>query len=145
MSESEEALRRSILEIRILEGTGGELQARLNVLNAFSNELRVATATLEGLKGEGGGVKVLLPVGAGSYVRAVIDDPERILVGVGAGVSIEKDTNQAIENLKEQQNQLESARQTLQQQLTQVIQKISEIRSQVNDLSRKISEGTKVV
>jgi len=145
MTESEAALRRSMLELRVLEGTGGELQARLNMLNAFSNELNVASSTLEGLKGETGGITVLLPIGMGSYVRAIIDDPKKILVGVGAGVSIEKDANQAIESLKEQQNQLESAHQTIQQQLTQVIQRISEIRGQVNDLSRRISEGTKVV
>jgi prefoldin alpha subunit len=145
MSDGEEALRRSMLELRLLEGTGGELQARLNMLNAFSNELRVASATFEGLKGETGGITVLLPVGMGSYVRAVIEDPKKILVGVGAGVSIEKDADQAMGDLKEQQDQLESARRTVQQQLTQIIQRISELRGQVNDLSRRVTEGTKVV
>ncbi|UCD73351.1 MAG: prefoldin subunit alpha [Candidatus Bathyarchaeota archaeon] len=145
MSEDEEVLRRLILELRILEGRAGELQARLNVLNAFSNEVQLAQATLDGLKEEKSGIQVLLPVGGGSFVKAVIDKPEKVLVGVGAGISIEKKRTEAVESLQEQQNQLESARQSLQQQTVQVVQRISEIRAQVNDLYRKVSEGTQSV
>lgn len=145
LSEDEEVLRRLILELRILEGRAGELQARLNVLNAFSNEVQLAQATLDGLKEEKRGIEVLLPVGGGSFVKAVIDKPEKVLVGVGAGISIEKKRAEAVESLEEQQNQLESARQSLQQQTVQVVQRMSEIRAQVNDLYRKVSEGTQSV
>jgi prefoldin alpha subunit len=145
MSDDEEVLRRLILELRILEGRAGELQNRLNMLNAFSNEVQLARATLDGLKEEKSGTQVLLPVGGGSFVKAVIDEPEKVLVGVGAGVSIEKDRTKAVESLQEQQDQLESARQSLQQQAVQVVQRMSEIRAQVNDLYRRISEGTKSV
>lgn len=145
MSDDEEVLRRLILELRILEGRAGELQTRLNMLNAFSNEVQLARATLDGLKEEKSGTQVLLPVGGGSFVKAVIDDPEKVLVGVGAGVTIEKDRTKAVESLQEQQDQLESARQALQQQTVQVVQRMSEIRAQVNDLYRRISEGTQSV
>lgn len=145
MSADEESLRRSILELRMLEGSAGELQARLNVLNAFSNELRLVNATIGGLKEEKKGVAVFLPIGGGSYVAASIDNPGKVLVGVGAGVSIEKETSEAIKSLEEQQDQIESVRQSLQPQLTQVIQKMSEIRAQINDLSRRIPEGTQRV
>ena len=145
MSDDEEVLRRLILELRILEGRAGELQNRLNMLNAFSNEVQLARATLDGLKEEKSGTQVLLPVGGGSFVKAVIAEPEKVLVGVGAGVSIEKDRTKAVESLQEQQDQLESARQSLQQQAVQVVQRMSEIRAQVNDLYRRISEGTKSV
>jgi prefoldin alpha subunit len=145
LSDDEEVLRRLILELRILEGRAGELQARLNVLNAFSNEVQLAQATLDGLKEEKSGIQVLLPVGGGSFVKAVIDKPEKVLVGVGAGISIEKKRTEAVESLQEQQDQLESARQSLQQQTVQVVQRMSEIRAQVNDLYRKVSEGTQSV
>jgi len=145
MSADEEGLRRSIVELRMLEGSAGELQARLNMLNAFSNELRLANATMNGLKEEKKGAAVFLPVGGGSYVEASIDNPGKVLVGVGAGVSIEKETTEAIKSLEEQQDQIESARQSLQQQLTQVIQKMSGIRAQINDLARKTPEGTQGV
>jgi len=146
MSENdEETLRRLILELRILEGRAGEIQARLNVLNAFHNELQMADNTLEGLTGGEGDLRVLVPLGGGSYVNALIEDPEKVLVGVGAGVSIEKDRKEAIQSLKEQQNQIESARQSLQNQLAQVGQKMSETRDQVNDLYRTLSEGSQNV
>lgn len=145
VSDDQETLRRLILELRILEGSAGEIQARLNVLNAFSNELALASATLEGLREEKSGIEVLLPVGGGSYVRAKVDKPKKVLVGVGAGVSIEKDRNEAIESLQEQRNQLDSANQSLQQQAAQVLQKISATRTQINNLSRKMSEGTQGV
>jgi len=115
------------------------------MLNAFSNELRLANATMNGLKEEKKGAAVFLPVGGGSYVEASIDNPGKVLVGVGAGVSIEKETTEAIKSLEEQQDQIESARQSLQQQLTQVIQKMSGIRAQINDLARKTPEGTQGV
>jgi len=145
MSDDEELLRRSILELRILEGNAGELQARLNVLNVFSNELQVANATIDGLTEEKDGVQVYIPVGGGSYIQAVVDEPRKVLVGVGAGVAIEKETAEAIKSLQEQQSQLESARQALQQQLTQVVQKMSEIRTEINGISRKMSQGTRSV
>ncbi len=141
MAINEETLRRLIVELRLLEGTANTLQSRLNFVNAILTELNYAKMTLEGLEKEKKNVPLFVPIGGGSYIRAKLESAEKVIVGMGAGVSVERSINEAKETVGNRIAQLEKTRRTLQQQLTQIAQKIEEDRAGFQELSEKLREA----
>jgi prefoldin alpha subunit len=141
LATQEETLRRLIVELRLLEGTADVLQSRLNFVNAVLTELNQAKMTLEGLEKEKEEVPLFVPIGGGSYIRAKLESADKIIVGMGAGVSVEKSISEAKETVENRIAQLEKTRQTLQQQLTQVAQKIDEDRAKFQEVSEKLREA----
>ena len=141
MATNEETLRRLVVELRLLEGTANTLQSRLNFVNAILTELNYAKKTLEGLEKEKKNVPLFVPIGGGSYIRAKLESAEKVIVGMGAGVSVEKSTIQAKETVGSRIAQLEKTRRTLQQQLTQVAQKMEEDQAKFQELSENLREA----
>jgi prefoldin alpha subunit len=138
LATNEETLRRLVVELRLLEGTANTLQSRLNFVNAILTELNYAKMTLEGLEKEEKNVPLFVPIGGGSYIRAKLESAEKAIVGMGAGVSVEKSLSDSKETVGNRIAQLEKTRGTLQQQLTQVAQKIEEDRAKFQELGEKL-------
>ncbi|MCK5562547.1 prefoldin subunit alpha [Candidatus Bathyarchaeota archaeon] len=141
MATNEETLRQLVVELRLLEGTANTLQSRLNFVNAILTELNYAKMTLEGLEKEKKNVPLLVPIGGGSYIRAKLGSAEKVIVGMGAGVSVEKSMSEAKETVGTRISQLAKTRGSLQQQFTQVAQKIEEDRARFQELSERLGEA----
>jgi prefoldin alpha subunit len=142
LASEEETLRRMLIELRLLEGTAEELQARLNIVDSAIADSQIAGLTLDGLKNKDKDTELFIPIGAGSYIKAGTVEPDKVIVGIGAGISIEKTIEEAKNSIVSQLAELEKVRLSLQQQFVQVAQRIDETRTKINELSRKISEGT---
>ena len=94
---------------------------------------------LEGLEKEKIETSLLVPIGGGSYIKAKIESTEKIVVGIGAGVAVEKTFNEAKEILSKRIEELEKLYGRLQQQLAQISQKIQEDRAKLEEISRSIT------
>jgi len=138
VSSEEETFRRLVVELRILEGTAEALQSRISLVNAALTELRVANITLEGLEKEEKEVPLVVPIGGGSYIEATLRSADKIIVGVGAGVAIEKTIKEAKENLGNRISDLEKTRTSLEQQFTQVVDRIGSHRAQLEEITAKL-------
>ena len=112
------------MEMRTLEAIADSLNARISVASAALNELNTAKTTIEGIKSQQPGIEVLLPIGGGAFVRARLEDTSTIALGVGGGVVIEKNINEAGDDLGQRMAELERAISSLQQQLEQVLRQI---------------------
>jgi len=142
MSE-EEIVRQLAAEIRILEGSVAALQSRLDIVRAATNEVTLAHNTLDGIKKLGDGDSTLVPVGAGSYIRMKISDSKKIVMGIGAGVAMEKDVDGSVEELKERLQELGKARTAVQQQLDQTLARYQQDREALEELLRRRNSATK--
>ncbi|MBS7607673.1 MAG: prefoldin subunit alpha [Candidatus Bathyarchaeia archaeon] len=138
----EEELRRLSVEMRILEQTAEALQARINMVNAVITDLTYANMTLEGLEKQKENTELLIPIGGNSFIRARLENPDRITVGIGAGVSVEKNIQEAKEIIRKRLEDLEKSRTSLQQQLSQVIDKINEDRERFEELAVMLRKET---
>jgi len=143
VSSDEETFRRLVVELRILEGTADALQSRVSLVNAALTELVVASMTLEGLEKEKTDASLFVPIGGGSYIETKLGSEDKVVVGVGAGVTIERTIKEAKDNVSGRIAELEKTRTTLEQQLRQVIGKIQDNRAQLQELSAKLSEREK--
>ena len=90
--------------------------------------------TLEGIETEKENAELLVPIGGNSYVKAKISDTNKIIIGLGAGVSIEKNLPEAKATLKERLEDLTKTMNAAQQQFGQVADRINSGRSRLETL-----------
>lgn len=133
----EDLIRQLATEIRILEGSVGALQSRLDIIRAAVSEVTLAHNTLEGLKKLEDGESTLVPVGAGSYIRMKIADSKKLVMGIGAGAAMEKDVDSSVEELKGRLQELDKARTAVQQQLDQTVARYQQDRDALEELLRQ--------
>jgi prefoldin alpha subunit len=138
--KEEDIVRQLATEIRILEGSIGALQSRLDIVRSAINEVTLAFNTLDGLKKLQEGDSTLVPVGAGSYVRMKIADSKKLVMGIGAGAAMEKDVESSVGELKGRLEELDKGRTSIQQQLDQTISRYQQDRDALEDLLRR--QGT---
>jgi len=140
-SSDQETFRRLAVGLRILEGTAETLQARLNLVNAALTELNFARITLEGVEKEPPDASLFVPIGGGSFVKAKLESADKVIVGAGAGVSIERTMAEAKQTVQNRIGELEKTRISLQQQLVQVVDRIQEDRDKLQDLSVRLGQA----
>jgi prefoldin alpha subunit len=139
-AKEEDVLRQLATEIRILEGSAGALQSRLDIVRAAISEITLAHNTLEGLKALQKDEDTLVPIGGGSYVRMKIADSKKLVMGIGAGAAMEKDVDSSVEELKGRLQELDKARNSIQQQLEQTLARYQQDRDALEELLRQ--QGT---
>ena len=141
--KEEDVVRQIAAEIRVLEGSINLLQSRLDIVRAASNEVTLAHSTLEGLTKLQNGDSTLVPVGAGSYIRMQLQDSKKLVMGIGAGVAVEKDVESSVTELKARMEELNKARTSLQQQLDQTAARYNQDREALEDLLRRQETPTR--
>lgn len=141
-SKFEEELRRLSVEMRILEQTAETLQARMNMINAVITDLTYADVTLEGLEKQKENAELLIPIGGNSYIKARLENPDKVTVGIGAGVSVEKTLQEARDIIKKRLEDMEKSRSSLQQQFSQVVERINEDRARFEGLAAELRKET---
>ena len=140
-NRAEDELRRLSVEMRYLEQTAETLQQRIGMVNAAITDLTYASLTLEGMDKEKENADLLVPIGGNSYIKAKISDTNKIIVGLGAGVSVEKTLVDAKATLKERLDELEKTMNAAQQQFGQVAERINSGRARLESLLASAREG----
>ncbi len=109
--------------------------------NAAINELRVSSMTLDGLEKEKKGAQLFVPIGGGSYVKAKLETTNNIVVGIGADVAVERSLKETKVEFEARIDELEKTREAMGQQLNQVVGRMQENRSTMEEVSAKLREG----
>jgi prefoldin alpha subunit len=136
----EEELRKLSVEMRLLEQTAETFQSRINMLSAAMTDLTYANMTIEGVEKEKENAELLVPIGGSSYVRVKLANPDKVVVGMGAGVSIEKTLQEAKSMLKERLDELEKSMRSAQQQFAQIAERINTGRNRLEKLLATLRE-----
>jgi prefoldin alpha subunit len=140
-SGEEQELQKLSMELRYFEQTAETLQQRLGMLNAAISDLTYASMTLENMEKEKENAELMVPIGGGNYISAKLATPDKVVVGMGAGVSIEKTLAEAKAIVKERINDLTKTQVSAQQQLGQIAERINSDRSRMESLLSKVREG----
>ena len=140
-SSIDDQMRQILVEIRFLENSARVLQSRLDLVTGALSETLTAISTLEGTRGKSVDTETLLPIGSGSFVKAKLADAQNIVIGVGAGVCIEKPLEDSMKDLRLRSSELEKARVSVTQQLSQVLNQAEDYRAHLSDMARKKGGG----
>jgi len=141
ISKEEEELRKLSVEMRFLEQTAEPLQQRISVINAAMTDLTYANMTLEDVEKEKEDTELLVPIGGSSYIKAKLANTDKVVVGIGADVSIEKTLQEAKTIVKERIAELEKTMMSARQQFAQVVDRINTDRNRLESLLAKVREG----
>ncbi len=110
------------------------LQRQAQGLVTALEENRAALASLKDFPS--GKDALIFPLGSGVHARGRLQDTEKVLVEIGAGVVVEKTVADATVFLQERRKKLEAASQRIQKGLTDVEAKLAEIDSKAQALQQ---------
>ena len=138
---SEDEIRKAVAELNLYEAQVASLQRRVELVSSVIAELNITKFTLEEFKNREANQEFLAPIGSNSYIKARLGDISKAVIGIGAGVVIETDVEEAVKKLKEREEELVMASASLKIQIRQIQSKINETRPQVEELLRKSSKS----
>jgi prefoldin alpha subunit len=142
VSKEEEELRKLSVEMRFLEQTAESLQQRISMVNAAMTDLAYANMALESIEKEKENAELLVPIGGSSYIKVKLASSDKVIVGMGSNVSIEKTLPEAKAIVEERLEELEKTMRSAQQQFGQVAERINAGRSRVESLLATVRKGT---
>ncbi len=140
--DGEESLRRQVTELQRLEEMYNALQGQIGLINAALSELQIANATLEGVKKEKKESSLFVPIGGGTFVKAVLTDTEKVIMNLGAGVSKEKNIDEAIGGIGARITELQATMTKIEQQLNLLEDSINEKRRETEAIYERMRGGT---
>ena len=125
----------------MMEGTVNTLQQRLQMLMTSVSELRLAKQSLGDLKDIESDSNLLVPIGGSAFINASLGDIEKVVVGIGADVSLEMSYDDAVKEVTERLDEMENAKTSVEQQLNQIMAKLQSHQSMAERLSSEIQQG----
>ena len=130
---SEEKAQQLMQQMQMLETYFTDLSQRESTLYSV---LREAVAAIESIKAinQKPTSDVLVPVGMGSFVKTKISSSDRIVLNIGAGVSLEKDSSAAINYLEAKIKEIEVAIQDTSSKKQDAAQQLEQGKKQINQL-----------
>ncbi len=106
---SEQQIRELISLIQVNQQRMDALQQQASLVQMSLNDLDNALKALATLEGKGEDQELLVSIGAGSYVHAKLAAPDRAIIGLGAGVSVEKSFSDSKGIIQSRRTELEKA------------------------------------
>jgi prefoldin alpha subunit len=141
----EDQFRRVVYELQLMDGSVQVLQQRMQILSAALADLRLAQQSLNDLKNVDAKTPILIPVGGGTFVNAELGEMKKVIVGVGADVSVEMELDKAIADISSRLEEVEKAQAAVDQQLTQIVAQMQSHQEVANRLSAELQGEAKRV
>ncbi|MCG3258587.1 MAG: prefoldin subunit alpha [Candidatus Heimdallarchaeota archaeon] len=128
---SQEELNNLLMAAQQLEQQATRYNQQIEVLNGYYNEIHSAEQTLRDLDKAEENNKILVPIGAGNFIYATVENGENVIVTIGAGVHNEKSLQDAIEGIKKKKTDVEN-------QLTQIKASYNEVIERLREVDRVV-------
>ncbi|ASJ07353.1 prefoldin subunit alpha [Thermococcus pacificus] len=145
MAETNEQLERLAYEYQLLQAQAQLLAQNLELLTLGRNEFQAVKETLEELKKvEDEKPEILVPIGAGSFLKGVIVDKENAIVSVGAGYAVEKSLDDAIAYIDARIREYEEAIAKTQDGLKKLEAQLGELAQKAQELQQRQAMGFSV-
>jgi len=135
--EESERLEKLASELNAQELRAEALRQQLSVLTRSLSEYSVAVETLKSLQNEPNEKEGLVSVGAGCYIYAKLKTNDRVLLGLGAGVMVEKTLSEATQLLEGKIKELQEAVQKTREELEKASLEAQRLRPEVETLLEK--------
>ncbi|MEJ5292375.1 MAG: prefoldin subunit alpha [Candidatus Methanosuratincola sp.] len=133
-----EVLDELLLEFSNLKAYADAVRQQIELTTNILAELVLSKSSLEEIRERGGNGEVLIHVGAGNHIRVQLDSVQSVIVGIGAGFSIEKGISEAIAEMESRIKQAQEQSVRLQDQYSKVSQRLAQVQEQVDSIYAKL-------
>jgi len=137
---SEEEVRRLLMVYQQYQGEAEAIVRQLGLFQLSVEGCDKALKAVEAMETAEDGQEMLVPIGQDSFVHAKLTSRDKVIVGVGSGVSIEKSAADAKESLDKRRAQLSEASSKLNQTLSKIEQEMGKIQSIAAKYEQQFSE-----
>lgn len=117
---NEEQLRQAIGAMEFYKAQLENLLEQQQLIRYSIEENLRAITTLKEIKAAGKGSEILVPVGGGSFIYAEVSSDEKVLIGVGSGISIEKNIEDAVQSLESRVKELQESLEKLEERRARI-------------------------
>lgn len=114
------------------------LQRNADALGLVVQERERALATLRGL---GQSEEIMIPVGAGTFLRGRVADRKRLLRSVGGGVVLERSTNEAVAELEKEIEELEAQAQRIVEAAQRVADEADDAEAKAEQIAQALQQA----
>lgn len=101
------------------------------------SELMISVDALAKLESVSKGEEIWSSIGSGAFVRSSIKETDSVLIGIGAGIVVEKERNQAVEMLKSQLEELVRMDSEMSGELEKYSRQMNMLEEQLRELAEK--------
>lgn len=133
MNESNEDMRRTAMQMQQMENQANTLQRNLQEAVNTINSVDQTIKGLEDLEGSESS-NAMLPIGPGVITKAQIENNEKVLVNVGAGMFTWRKPGEAASSLKDKKDQLIEVRKNLEKQVNKIQQSYQKVASKMQKM-----------
>lgn len=141
--DKRQELQRVLVELETYRRQMESLRGETQLLDSTMAELGSSLTALDALKENKAGTEILVSIGSGSFIRAELKDAEKVIVGAGAGVSIEKSVDEAKEILKKRGEEITKAMDKLQKGAVELNNRLIRLNEEYERLTREIQAEQK--
>lgn len=120
-------------ELRSLMAQAEYLRDQIEAVNVLIDDLYASLEVLDYIAKEGKGKVVLVPIGAGNFIKAKIEDTSTVVTSIGGKLSLEVPIEEAKKTIETRIAALEQVRLTLLRKLEEINRKINEILPRVRE------------
>ncbi|MBN1134009.1 MAG: prefoldin subunit alpha [Methanosarcinaceae archaeon] len=128
---TEEEVRNLAMQHREYQKRAEAIQQQMNMVQISRDDCIRALATIEELDALEEGIETMVPIGAGSFVYGSFNDLSKVIVNVGAGISVEKSIDGAKEILNHRKEELGKILENMNVSLNKIAQGMQSIEAMV--------------
>ncbi|MDK2929812.1 MAG: prefoldin alpha subunit [Methanococcus sp.] len=132
-----EELQNQFMALDVYNQQVQKLQEELSNIDMMIMELLKSIESMEGLKSS---KEILLPLGAGAFIKAEAQNPEKIVLSVGVDVLLEKDVDDVIVDFQKSVEELEKTKELVNNQIQKTNQEIVKLRSELEKRAAAIEQ-----
>ncbi len=130
---NEEEVREAYFELKVIEEQMKQLQQQINNIENNIAEFDNSVKSLDELK-EKTGEETFVPVSAGIYAKAKLEDTENFVVNVGAGVAVRKNREETQRVIRKQIDEMRQYRE-------QMLKGLQLLGARAEEIERSVSQG----
>ncbi len=129
-----ESLDPLLAEFSNMRAYGDAIRQQLEFVSGIIAEYALSKAALEEVKKREGKGETLIHIGAGNYISVELKGVKTVVVGIGAGVSVEKSIDDAISEIDSRVKAAQEQMGALQNQFSQVSGRMQQLQGQIDQL-----------
>ncbi|MCD4843088.1 MAG: prefoldin subunit alpha [Methanosarcinales archaeon] len=134
---SEEDIQKMAVSHQQMEYQAQAIAQQINLVKASIDDCNKAIYTITELEGIEEEHEMLIPIGSGANIMAKIIKADKVIIEIGAGVNVEKNLDEARENLIARKEELTKFHEKLQTDLNELVAKMKEIEAIVSSVADK--------
>lgn len=136
----EEEIRRLVSAYQQYQSQADAIMRQISLTQVTSEGLDRALGAVEAMEKAEEGQEMLVPIGSGSFVHAKLASREKVVLNIGAGVSIEKTVADAREALKARKADVAEASKKLSDVLSKIDQEMQKIQAILGEYESQMQQ-----